>query len=85
MGDLKGMNSRFLVGLSFAGYGCTMAVGLGIPIPILTEEIAYHTSIADDEIEAPIEDSRGKRDTDRASLKPREGTGDSGQAKGLDI
>lgn len=56
MGDLKGMNSRFLVGLSFAGYGCTMAVGLGIPIPILTEEMAYHTSISDDEIEAPIVD-----------------------------
>jgi uncharacterized protein (DUF39 family) len=56
MGDLKGMSSRYLVGLSFAGYGCTMAVGLGIPIPILTEEMAHHTSIADEEIEAPIVD-----------------------------
>jgi L-aspartate semialdehyde sulfurtransferase len=56
MGDLKGMNGRNLVGVSFIGYGCSMAVGLGIPIPILNEEMAYHTSIADDEIQAPIVD-----------------------------
>ncbi len=56
MGDLKGMDGHNLVGVSFLGYGCSMAVGLGIPIPILNEEMAYHTSIADDEIQAPIVD-----------------------------
>jgi uncharacterized protein (DUF39 family) len=56
MGDLKGMSGRYLVGVSFLGYGCSMAVGLGIPIPILNEEMAYHTSITDDEIQAPIVD-----------------------------
>ncbi len=56
MGDLKGMDGRHLVGVSFLGYGCSMAVGLGIPIPILNEEMAFHTSVADEEIEAPIVD-----------------------------
>ena len=56
IGDLKGMNPRFLVGVSFMGYGTSLAIGLGIPIPILNEEIAYHASIADEEIEAPIVD-----------------------------
>ena len=39
-GDLKGMNARYLRGVSIVGYGCSLAVGLGIPIPILNEEMA---------------------------------------------
>jgi L-aspartate semialdehyde sulfurtransferase len=56
MGELKGMSPKYLVGLSLLGYGCSMAVGLGIPIPILNEEMAHHTSIADEEIIAQIVD-----------------------------
>ncbi|MBW2592399.1 MAG: homocysteine biosynthesis protein, partial [Deltaproteobacteria bacterium] len=40
MGDLKEMNPRWLMGMSLQGYGCSLAVGLGIPIPILNEEMA---------------------------------------------
>lgn len=50
MGDLKQMDSRFLVGVSFQGYGCSLAVGLGIPIPILNEEMAAYTAISDEDI-----------------------------------
>ena len=56
MGEMKGMSSRFVVGVSFMGYGCSMMVGLGVPIPILNEEMAYHESISDEEITAPIVD-----------------------------
>ena len=56
MGEMKGMSPRFVVGLSLIGYGCSLMVGLGIPIPILNEEMAYHTSISDEEITAPIVD-----------------------------
>ncbi|HWR92584.1 MAG TPA: homocysteine biosynthesis protein, partial [Desulfobacterales bacterium] len=35
MGDLKQMNSKYLVGVGIQGYGCSLAVGLGIPIPLL--------------------------------------------------
>ena len=37
MGDMKQMTPRWLVGVSMQGYGCSLAVGLGVPIPILNE------------------------------------------------
>ena len=40
LGDLKGMNPRWLVGSSFLGYRSTLSVGLGIPIPVLNAEVA---------------------------------------------
>jgi len=56
MGDLKKMSSRWLVGMSLQGYGCSLAVGLGIPIPILNEEIAGYTGISDEDIVTQIID-----------------------------
>jgi len=56
IGDLKQMNPRFLSGMSFLGYGTTMAVGIGVPIPILSEEILLHTLVKDSEILAPVVD-----------------------------
>lgn len=56
MGDLKKMSPRWLVGVSMQGYGCSMAVGLGVPIPILNEEIAAYTGISDEEIFTQIAD-----------------------------
>ncbi len=55
-GDLKGMDARYLRGVSFLGYGCSLAVGLGVPIPILNEEIAFHTGVADEDIVMPVKD-----------------------------
>ncbi|SDB13729.1 Uncharacterized conserved protein, DUF39 family [Desulfonatronum thiosulfatophilum] len=55
-GDLKGMQARYLRGVSFLGYGCSLSVGLGIPIPILDEEMAWFTGVADEDIMIPIVD-----------------------------
>lgn len=49
-GDLKQMSPRWLKGISMQGYGCTLAVGIGVPIPVLNEEIAAFTGISDEEI-----------------------------------
>ncbi len=38
------------------GYGSTLAVGVGVPIPVLNEEIAAFTGISDDEIFTQIVD-----------------------------
>jgi uncharacterized protein (DUF39 family) len=43
IGDLKQMNPEWLIGTSMLGYGCTLTVGVGIPIPILSEEILEYT------------------------------------------
>jgi L-aspartate semialdehyde sulfurtransferase len=56
IGDLKQMNPRYLVGTSMLGYGCTLSVGIGIPIPILNEEILKYTTVTDAEIFAPVVD-----------------------------
>jgi uncharacterized protein (DUF39 family) len=56
IGDLKQMKPRWLVGASMLGYGCTLTVGIGIPIPVLSEEIVHYTAVSDDEIFAPVVD-----------------------------
>lgn len=56
IGDLKQMKSQWLVGTSFLGYGSTLTVGIGVPIPILSEEILRYTAVKDSDIFAPIVD-----------------------------
>jgi uncharacterized protein (DUF39 family) len=56
IGDLKQMESRWIPGISMLGYGCTIAVGIGVPIPILSEEILLYTAVSDADIYAPIVD-----------------------------
>ena len=56
MGDLKKMSPKWLVGASLQGYGCSLSVGLGVPIPILNEDMAKYTGISDDRILTQIVD-----------------------------
>ncbi len=56
MGDLKRMSGKWLVGASIQGYGCSLSVGLGVPIPILNEEMAGYTAVSDEDLFAPIVD-----------------------------
>jgi uncharacterized protein (DUF39 family)/CBS domain-containing protein len=55
-GDLKEMNSEFLKGATFYGYGVTLYVGIGIPIPILNERMAKKTAISDADIVTEVID-----------------------------
>jgi uncharacterized protein (DUF39 family) len=56
IGDLKQMSPRWLVGTSMLGYGPTLTVGIGVPIPILSEEILQYTTVTDDQIIGTIVD-----------------------------
>jgi uncharacterized protein (DUF39 family) len=55
-GDLKQMSARWLRGISIQGYGCSLAVGLGVPIPILDEEMAMFTGVSDRDIYTQVVD-----------------------------
>jgi len=56
IGDLKQMKPEWLRGTSILGYGVNLTVGIGIPIPILSEEILRYTAVKDEEIFAPVVD-----------------------------
>lgn len=56
IGDLKQMCPEWLRGVSYVGYGASMAVGIGIPIPVLNEEILRFCAVTDEEIYAPVMD-----------------------------
>jgi L-aspartate semialdehyde sulfurtransferase len=55
-GDLKQMSAEFLKAARFHGYGSSMYVGIGVPIPILDAAIAKNAGISDREIETDIID-----------------------------
>ncbi|BDQ34276.1 homocysteine biosynthesis protein [Pseudodesulfovibrio portus] len=55
-GDFKKMNPRYVRGQSLVGYGASLAVGVGIPIPILNEEMAWFTGVSDADITMPVKD-----------------------------
>lgn len=55
-GDMKSMSSEFLAGTSLAGYGNTCFIGLGVPIPILNENIAKNCAIKDEDILTTVQD-----------------------------
>ncbi len=54
IGDLKQMDSRFVRGVSLTGYGVSLQMGIGIPIPILDEETMGFCAVSDGDIEAPL-------------------------------
>jgi len=55
-GDLKEMSQEFLRAALFPGYGGTLYVGIGIPIPMLHAGMARKTAVRDRDIEASIID-----------------------------
>jgi uncharacterized protein (DUF39 family) len=55
-GDLKQMSPRWLKGISMLGYGNTLAVGLGVPIPILNAEMAAYTGVSNDALFTQVVD-----------------------------
>ena len=56
VGDLKQMNADYLRGVSLTGYGTSLSVGVGIPIPLLNEDILEYVSIRNKDIKVPIID-----------------------------
>lgn len=56
IGNLKQMSPKWLVGASILGYGVSLYVGIGIPIPILNEEMARYTAVKDKDIYTQVYD-----------------------------
>lgn len=56
IGDLKKMKPRYLTGASILGYGVSLSVGIGVPIPILNEDICRCTAVKDEDIYTQVVD-----------------------------
>ncbi|EAX46630.1 protein of unknown function DUF39 [Thermosinus carboxydivorans Nor1] len=56
VGDLKAMNPEFLRAAVYERYGISLFVGVGIPIPILDEDIARCVSVTNADIETCLFD-----------------------------
>ena len=54
--DMKQMRREFVRGASFRGYGVSLTMGVGIPIPILNEDVLKRTCVRDRDILAPVVD-----------------------------
>ena len=55
-GDMKKMSSNWLKGTMFKGYGATLRVGVGFPIPILNEGILRYTIVREEDMYTKIVD-----------------------------
>lgn len=55
-GDLKQMDSKYLIPAYYEKYGVSIFVGIGVPIPILDEDIAKRVCIKASEIETTVLD-----------------------------
>lgn len=56
IGDAKRMSSDYIRSAYYEKYGVSLFVGIGIPIPVLDENMAKHLSISNEQIETTILD-----------------------------
>lgn len=55
-GDMKQMDPKYVRGLDITGYGISIALGIGVPIPVLNEDVMRRCAISDAEIYAEMVD-----------------------------
>ncbi|MEO1523674.1 MAG: homocysteine biosynthesis protein [Cyanobacteria bacterium J06633_2] len=56
IGDAKQMNSQWVKGCYLKGYGPSLMLGVGVPLPVLNEEVIARCAVRDDDIVAPVVD-----------------------------
>ncbi|MDG6256385.1 MAG: homocysteine biosynthesis protein [Methanomicrobiaceae archaeon] len=55
-GDLQEMSYDFLRAATFTGYGATLYVGVGIPLPVIDIGVVRSTAVRDEDISTPVVD-----------------------------
>lgn len=56
IGDLKSMDRRYVRAAVMHRYGTTLYMGLGVPIPVLDEEMAEAVCVRDEDVETTVVD-----------------------------
>ena len=55
-GNLKEMSSDYLRAATMTGYGVTLYVGLGVPLPVLDLDVVRATAVRDEDISVDLLD-----------------------------
>lgn len=56
IGDAKQMDTRWVRGCYFTKYGASLMLGVGVPLPVLHEEVIARCAVQDKEVVAPVMD-----------------------------
>ncbi|HIK53754.1 MAG TPA: homocysteine biosynthesis protein [Synechococcales cyanobacterium M55_K2018_004] len=56
IGDAKQMDARWVRGCYFKSYGPSIMLGVGVPLPVLSESVILHCSVQDQDLVAPVVD-----------------------------
>jgi len=56
IGDAKQMDPRWVRGCYFKSYGPSLMLGIGVPLPVLNDEVVLHCSVRDEDLVAPVVD-----------------------------
>lgn len=56
IGDAKQMDSKWVKGCYFHNYGASLMLGVGVPIPVIHEEVVARAAVRDEDIVAPAID-----------------------------
>lgn len=56
IGDAKQMDTRWVRGCYFKNYGPSLMLGVGVPFPVLNEEVVAKCAVSDKDLVAPIVD-----------------------------
>lgn len=56
IGDAKQMNPQWVRGCYFKSYGPSLMLGVGVPLPVLNEEVVKYCAVQDKDLVAPIVD-----------------------------
>ncbi len=74
VGDLKRMKPKWLRAVSYTGYGVSLSLAIGVPIPILDEEMMKFVSVKDEDLKAPVVDYSAYYPTGEGAAKLAEVT-----------
>lgn len=56
IGDAKRMNPKWVRGCYFKNYGPSLMLGVGVPLPVLSEAVVEQCAVSDQDIVAPVVD-----------------------------
>jgi len=56
IGDAKQMDSKWVRGCYFRNYGASLMLGVGVPLPVTSEEIVARAAVIDRDLIAPVID-----------------------------